>query len=279
MINYSVIIPVSDRLELLNTALLSIPDREDIQVIVVYNGYSDQETILSHINVSIKNFNLCFSDPIHGAGGARNIGLSMTVGRFVLFLDSDDYFIQSAFEVFDNYLTSDIDIVYFKPSSILLSSGNASKRHIAYCSYVDEYIDNNNDGCLRYKWSVPWSKLFRTSFLKENKITFEEIPVSNDIIFSLHSGYYAKKVLADPSVVYIVTESAPNESLIQRITPEYMYIRYMAQVRNNLFLREKHLSRYRIRLLGAIVNAYRRFGINEAIKYVKYAIEKRVSVV
>ena len=103
-ITYSIIIPHRDSLVLLERALLSIPDRNDIQIIVIDNtpgelSFSTLEKIRENKII------LLFSNIEKGAGHARNIGLNKAIGKWLLFLDADDFFNPGALSILINILT------------------------------------------------------------------------------------------------------------------------------------------------------------------------------
>ena len=114
---YSIIIPHRDSLDLIKRAITSVPDRTDIQIIVVDNSTSklDFNNLYTKIN---SNILLLSSDLEKGAGHARNVGLKKAQGIWLLFLDADDFYNPGAFEKFDTYNNSDFDIVYYSLNSV-----------------------------------------------------------------------------------------------------------------------------------------------------------------
>ena len=129
--NYSVIVPYRDKYELFIKAVDSIPDRVDIQIIIVDNAQKKIEKS----KIPVKDIaNICYvvSSPTRGAGGARNEGLKHVEGKYLLFLDADDYFASDAFCAFDRYLDESYDIVFFKSTSVKLGTGEESNRHKTY---------------------------------------------------------------------------------------------------------------------------------------------------
>lgn len=46
-------------------------------------------------------------------------------------------------------------------------------------------IDNKDYDSLKYKSLVPWGKMIKKDFIEDNDLSFEEIEVSNDVMFSL----------------------------------------------------------------------------------------------
>lgn len=113
----SVIIPVWNQEELITRALLSIPKREDIQVIVI-NDASTDDTCLS-----IAHFDMEYGQEFYeflylrntenrGVGYTINRGYDRAVGEYVVALGSDDYFYTDVFEQAMEELDG-TDMVYF----------------------------------------------------------------------------------------------------------------------------------------------------------------------
>ncbi len=277
MINYSVIIPFRDKYDLVKKAIASIPDRADVQILLVFNGIGGFPTATVP-NLQNAKLELLISSGSKGAGHARNVGLRKAIGKYLLFLDSDDFFTDCAFEVFDKYLDSDVDIIFFKSTSIRLKTGELSRRHVDYSKKLDKFLSNGNEDELRFRWEVPWGKMIRRNLAKNNKIEFEEIIVNNDAWFSLMTGYKAKKIIADPAIVYVVTEGEKGESLVKTVTPETIFIRYKVAVRTNKFLKSINKKHMRIRLLGYIYLALKTWGPKEAFKLFCYASSQETSI-
>ena len=113
----TVIIPVYNQEELVIKALKSIPDREDIEIIVVDDGSSDftwnslmkyrvQNTHLKSHIVYIRNAKN------KGVSYSINKALDIATGEYVVLLGSDDYFYTDRFlEVMEEL--GDYDLVFF----------------------------------------------------------------------------------------------------------------------------------------------------------------------
>lgn len=275
--NYSIIVPYRDKYELFLKAVESIPDREDIQIIIVDNSPETlhQELVPSKIHSTIEYKT---SSPTKGAGCARNVGLSSVKGRFVLFLDADDYFTPDAFKAFDKYTDKEFDIVFFKPTSINLVNGKESDRHTSYANKVDYYLSTRNEDRLRCRWEVPWAKMFNASYLLSGGFKFDEVKVSNDVYFSLMTGCNARTITADEAIVYVVTEGEKGTSLTRSLTRDNWFIRYQVMVRVNKYLKSIGKYQYRIRLLGALRIALNEFGIKEFFRFLNYARNNGVGI-
>lgn len=234
---YTVIIPFYNANETIGRLLNTIPSRNDIQILVIDDN-SDNTNL--ELFKTRSNLQYIVNDTgVKGAGSCRNIGLNHALGDFVLFCDADDYMLENAFNIFDEYYNSDFDIIYFKPTSICSSIDHVSVRHVAYEILVDDLVNMGNEDC-RYKFYVPWSKLIRRSLIDENDIRFDQVIASNDVNFSLKVGFYAKRVSGDKRSIYCVVES--NNSLTKKTSEEVIDSRYYAMCRYNEFLVNNNLK-------------------------------------
>lgn len=268
MIDYSVIIPFAGGLSLLAKAIDSVPDRADIEVIAVDNG---TDPVANFDIPASRDFILLRSDPSRHAGGARNEGMSRASGRFLLFLDADDYFADGAFEVFDSYLDSGNDITFFRPCSMKLADATPGSRHEAYCAMVDSYLGGSGEDELRYWFTPPWCKMISREMVVREGIVFDECKASNDLMFSVRTGHAARSIGADPAVVYVITEGARDSSLTTTVSPANQFARFQAAVRQYRFMEEIGRPDQRFELMSFVLHALKDFGPAECLRYVRYA--------
>lgn len=280
MFTYSVVIPHKNCVPLLKRCLESIPERDDIQIIVIddVSDLSESERALMESFVNDR-ITVVFLTQTKYAGGARNVGLSMAKGKWVVFADSDDFFTKEAFDIFDDYRDSDYDIVFFGHTACFSDSLEPTSRYGKRNKYVEEFENTHSISAekqLRYRNPIPTSKMLRNAFLKEKQIQFEEIKASNDSMFSMLSGYYAKTVHADKRKVYCGT--IRRGSLTQTKRADIMYCRYEEKIREYVFFREHGLEDMYPWLTSAVFHALFDFGVKEFRKYLKLARENNVNV-
>ena len=114
MPRFSIVIPVYNTEEYLDKCLSSVFGQSfsDFEVIVVNDGSTDSsEKIVSDYMKKYSNLKF-FCKENGGLSSARNYGVSLCSGDYILFLDSDDYFETGLLEVLDREV-SDCDIVRF----------------------------------------------------------------------------------------------------------------------------------------------------------------------
>lgn len=274
---YSIVIPYRDIYDLLTKAVASIPDREDIQIIIVDNSDKplDEERIPHKEKATV-----CYStsEPGMGGGRARNVGLKQVQGSHILFLDADDYFTEGAFDCFDKEVDSPSDIVFFKADSMKLATGEQSNRHRMVNSYVDNYLETGCEDQPRYRYVNPICKLYKAPFVLDNGFWFDEVKVSNDFMFSVRTGHYARQISAVDKVVYMITEGEKNSSLTKARTAENQFIRFKVAVDYCKFVEMVGRRDMYFHLLSYVIHALKDFGPKEFVKYVRHARKNKVNI-
>lgn len=230
--NYSFIIPHKNCPDLLQRCVDSIPERDDVQVIVVDdNSDDDKKPALTER----KGLEIVLLDASHskGAGHARNVGLKEAKGKWLLFPDADDYYKDGFLEVIDRYTGGDNDVVYF---SFEYKDGNSGEDlPITFKNYLD-FFDGTVEGMDKVKFLniPPWTKMVNSSFVRRHSIGFEEVLNGNDLFFSMRVGFHANKidVIKEPLYVYIKNEKGLSNNKKIPTEAHLCRIKHVMQLRN-----------------------------------------------
>jgi len=260
-VDTTVIIPHFDDLQGLE-GMLSSTVSMCVRVIVVDD--KSHLTLKAGLEELVSNYShaqlLYNSTAQKGAGVARNIGLNECNTKWVLFADADDWFLEGAGQILSDKLhkNKNADVIYFSPVSAFdeeLNEGQQSQRHKPYEQLVKNYLANG-DEAIRYQYYPAWSKVFNVNFLQENQIQFDSCIASNDVMFSLKAGFFAKVIKVYDDSIYLVTEG--KNSLTRQKGKNVIRSRFLVTMRYNRFLKNicKN-TRYQFDLLGAI----RRYSI------------------
>lgn len=150
-------------------------------------------------------------------GGARNTAIENAKGRYVFFIDQDDFICQGCVDLMINAIRkyNDIDLAMFDFVT------------------ADEYGNVTKDGYYKYKYNNnfslisgrqfltsheapwgPWLYLYRTAFLQDNHFRFEENVRFEDIDFVMRCTANAKEITFIPSPAITHTESEYQTSAI-----------------------------------------------------------------
>ena len=267
MINFSIIIPHYNSPTLLQRCLASIPDCEDIQVIVVDDCSDPKIVDFDTLPGRERQFTEVYRTPKGGsAGRARNVGLEHAKGKWLLFADADDYFEPNAFDIFIQHINDTEDMLYFDTCSRFTDTNEPSDRNYHTTRLLQQYLTTHNDAHLRYYYFVPWSRMIRHVFVQKHNIRFDEIRWANDVMFAIQCGYYATNINAHKDIVYCITVS--KGSLMMQHTEESLRTRYIVQLQRNLFLREHGIAQYELSIMSYLRQAFH-YGLRKLFDYIK----------
>lgn len=269
---FSIIIPHKNTPELLERCIESVPERDDLQIIVIDDN-SDSE----HVDFSVfpglckENVTVIFDKSSKGAGHARNIGLSVATGKWLLFADADDYYTPELARMLDKYAGIDnVDTVYFNCKG----EYGKTNRCLRYNRMIEDYLSGNQTAMeeIKYKMWVPWNKMFRKEMITRHNLLFEEIMSGNDAKFCLLASYFSRFSVVEADCCYICTEqinsiTTKNKTLEQRLEALPGMLRIVNFI-NYVGLSDKTYSR-NIMSPKLLLSLYRSYGMIGILKYLK----------
>jgi glycosyltransferase involved in cell wall biosynthesis len=233
--------------------LNSIPEREDTQLIIVDDN-SDPEIVdfLSFPGQNRKNVEIVFSKTGGGAGFARNLGLQIAKGKWILFSDADDFFDSCLSEVLEEFIDDPADIICFKNKSNHNTSRNKLNNGKWLNEFIDIYMNNPKKGekLLRYLFVVAWTKLIKKNIIDDYSIKFDETGINEDITFSYLCGFYAHTIKADTRELYywvyrensLLRQNENNTIIFDKIYVYAKAILFYKKLRQGIRLRKMWLE-------------------------------------
>lgn len=181
-VNYSFIIPHHDNPEDLKRCIRSIPVRDDIEVIVVDdNSSEDKIPILNREGLILHRINKLDSC---GAGKARNVGISLAHGKWILFADCDDFYEKGFINELDKYVDSDYDFIVFDAFWHIDLQANCVRNDNKLSVYIEEYhkcpSDDKNRILVKHSSNACWNKMISREYVNRIGDKFDEVPKCND---------------------------------------------------------------------------------------------------
>lgn len=223
---YSIIIPHKNTPELLQRCIDSIPERNDLEIIIVDDNSNpaivDFDKFPGQQRSDVK---VIFTKDGKGAGYCRNIGIDQATGQWLLFADADDYYSDLLPQLLDKYAeVTNIDMVFVNAVAI---DDNSIKRPIALTRRINKPSFNRKLylSVLRYSFWTPWSRMVRREILKKHGIRFEEVPVGNDAIAILKASKYSETFAIERDIVYYYYQPQGGSQTARKYTPETYYQR------------------------------------------------------
>ncbi len=245
---YSVSIPHYNSPVLLGRMLKSIPEREDIQLIVVDDG-SSEENVNALKKLQHKNLELVLLEKNKGGGYARNIGLQHAKGEWFISVDADDFFSDGAFDVFDQYKDEQIDCLCFCVHCVDTETGEVTRELVANKN-VSKYLADSSkktEQLLRFHNLESWNKLVSMDFIRKNNICYENCRINIDVLYSILIGMRAERYKVIPNKLYYFTENTDSITHKKRSVEREFQFYLQVQKRNGFYweMGLRHLPFYR----------------------------------
>jgi len=213
--NLSVIIPIFNVEKYVEKCVNSLLNNDlkinEYEIIIVDDGSKDNSLFIvnelakQHSNIKI------ISQKNKGLGGARNTGINNSIGEYLLFLDSDDWYLPNTLK---NCITiankHNLEILEFAAQGIapngkiVFNSINTTKERILTGVAYYNSIRYLNSAC---------NKLYKRSFLVNNNLLFLEKIYIEDFEFNTRVFYCAKRVMATD---FLVAQFLQSENSITR---------------------------------------------------------------
>lgn len=190
-------------------------DTKDIEVVVVDDGSTDNSVEVCRNEFEGNNKVKIYQQNNKGVSAARNQGILSACGKFIMFVDSDDYIDEKALSNCIDKLSSDDRMIFFGYARVV---GNKTINYQMEESFfkTDDLTDQVKkqlyDTCILHNIGT---KIYPRKLLVDNNIQFESsIAVYEDIIFTLKALNKAREVFMCNEVVYfyIITKGSLNHS-------------------------------------------------------------------
>ena len=212
-IKLSVIIPVYNAEKYIVECLDSIYNQnlnnDEFEVIIVNDGSKDHSQQVIEDYLQKTSNAILINQQNQGVSQARNNGLSVAKGEYVIFIDSDDFLIPNYLDkllkiAIDNSLDIlkanmiEVDDNHLKNRDFVHSLENKEVVPGVVKTGIDAFVYDYNP-----KDSYVFENLYRRQFLHLNNILFEKSAVLEDSVFVIHSLIKAVRFMSVSTLFYI----------------------------------------------------------------------------
>lgn len=209
----SIIIPCYNAEKTIERCLESVINQtyKNIEIIVINDGSVDRtDSIIKRYTTDkrIKYYNRSN----HGIGKTRNFGIEKANGKYITFLDSDDYLPNDAIDnLYKLAQKNKLDLVV---SDYYVDNKNIKSEKIKSFSITN--VKNNPDLILDVNLA-PWNKLYKKELIEN--IKFEENLKYEDAPFVIESIIKAKRIgkLDKETYYYVVNPNSETTIRDERI--------------------------------------------------------------
>lgn len=197
----SVVVPIYNAERFLSTCIESILNQtfKNFELLLINDGSKDSS--LDICNKYLEKFPdkiKIFNNKNMGCSATRNFGIEKSQGKYLLFIDSDDWIEKDMLEkMYQKILVDNSDVVISGVIREDVVSNTALIQNPAFEKNSYFWLTENN--------LIPyiWNKLYRKSLILNNNILFPiNIRLSEDMVFNIKTLLQAKKITVLPKAFY-----------------------------------------------------------------------------
>ncbi len=266
MAKVSIIVPVYNVEKYLRKCLDSLINQtlKEIEIICVNDGSKDNSPKILEEYAKKDNRIIVINQENAGLSVARNSGIDIAKGKYIGFVDSDDWVDLDYYEkLYYSATSNDTDIAV---GGIIRVTGIKKKK---FLNFEKETItDNTNlkfELCDVPEKSYVWNKIYKTEKLKEIGLEFEKGIFYEDCIFTPQALFYLGKIVTVPNIYYYYLRRG-NSTVKQRSEKANADSVY-AHKKANDFIKEHNIDisshepkTYRFKIFGVTIFKIRQIG-------------------
>jgi len=221
---FSIIIPVYNVEQYLRECLDSVFAQSftDFEVICVNDGSTDDsKVILEEYKAKYPSI-IIIHQANKGLSAARNAGIKVAKGEYILFLDSDDWIEPDALKILVKKQRGE-DLIcfngrrYFEDGTTEVPDEGIIEDNLTGWEYYNKYALVNR----KFHFECAVSRIYKRLFLLQSNLFFEEGIYHEDNLFTPIVCYYAKNVKVIPYCLYVYR--IREGSITQRITSKHIF--------------------------------------------------------
>lgn len=189
----SVIIPVYNSDRTLEECLKSIKEQSysNIEIIIIIDGATDNSYAIAKKFCDRYDCFSIYCQENSGSGPARNKGLEMAVGEFIMFVDPDDWIEKDHIaNLVTKQQEGDYDLVMTNVTSFIYNDKGKLLRSKKLCT-APQVLKTQKECRKNYLNLLngevvcsPTCKLYKASIIYRNQVNFPDLRRSQDIVFN-----------------------------------------------------------------------------------------------
>lgn len=214
----SVIVPVYKVEKYLSNCIESVINQtySNWELILVDDGSPDRSGEIADMYAERDSRIKVVHQKNAGVSAARNLGVCMATGKYVLFLDADDYLDGKFFDIISQYIGK-YDVIHWSYKKVTSKLSIDVPLFDTIKKYYGEECKNFYSrliGPIGTQLSKPeqidsfnplWLKLYRLDIIRDNNIVFEDIykiGSSEDLLFNIMYFKHVNSIVCIPDCLY-----------------------------------------------------------------------------
>ncbi len=149
-----------------------------------------------------------------GLSSARNAGLPLAHGRYVWFVDSDDYLPENALVSLEKYFSENADIIHFGFACDQFN-GEITKSKPVYIGTTNKnkMAELVETACSSHLFTYVWRSIYKNEFLKKHNLKFKDgLSFAEDSAFNSAAFLLADKMIFADECAYVYRDRSDGIS-------------------------------------------------------------------
>ncbi len=205
----SVIMPVFNAEKTLKKSVDSVLDQsfKELELIMIDDGSTDSSGKICDDYALVDKRIKVIHQKNSGVSNARNTGIRVAKGEYIIFLDSDDEMdlnlIEDNLKIIEKY-NPDVLIFNFRYSFPDHSIDNEYTQDGVFFGDDKKFFDEKIEKVVEKElMNAPWNKIIRRGLIQKNKLVFDErFSIFEDAIFSLSVCANAKTLCVNSKIYH-----------------------------------------------------------------------------
>lgn len=242
----SIIIPAYNAEKTINKCINSALKQTIKEVEVIAINDNSQDKTLERLKEYGNKIVLINNKKNLGPSEARNKGLEKARGKYILFLDADDYIAESTCELMASKMNEEVDLVVCSRYDVT----SAGKKAV-----INENTDTDAKAFTKTA-NYATAKLYKKSIIEKHHITFpKKYSYAEDFYFQIMYRFYANKmtILREPLYYYVKDSEG---SITNSYTENILDIIKVLQEIISFFKKKNSFEKYEAELVELCAGFY-----------------------
>ena len=227
---FSIVVPVYGVEKYLEECVASLTAQTftDFEIILVDDRSPDKcPEICDRLSKTDDRIKVIHKPENQGLGFARNTGMAVAEGEYVLFADSDDSVDVRTLEKINGALDNEADVLVFgmemryeDKNGITKWSEQVKPEKALFAQNKEEKADMFDLLTRSRVFNYAWNKVYRREFLLKAQTLFEKTKLIEDFLFNIEIFTKAEKIASIPEALYFYRKPA-HVTLASRPDPQF----------------------------------------------------------
>lgn len=175
----SIIVPIYNAEKYLNRCITSILEQtyKNIELILINDGSTDSsEEIILQMQEENKDIIKYYKQENKGVSKTRNFGITVATGKYIMFVDNDDY-------IDKDYVENFVNVAESGKYDLVIGGHRRTNEKNQILS--ETKLPDTPWG--KYITLTPWARIYKRDYIIENDIKFLTCNIGEDIYFNIQA--------------------------------------------------------------------------------------------